>query len=303
MRTKKYLKIALLVVIAALFIWTFIFLYQKSQPKVKVYETVVPEVTDLEKTTVATGKVEPRDEVLIKPQISGIISEVYKEAGQSIKQGEVIAKVKVIPELGTLNSAESRVRLAEINAAQAETDFARTQKLYNDKLISAEEYEKGEVSVKQAREELQTAKDNLEIVKEGITKNSASFSSTLIRSTITGLILDVPIKVGNSVIMSNTFNDGTTIATVAGILYVARDQIKAIIAKIKEVSDDDFDDDFDDESFDDDSFDDDEIFPEPSKDDRDYVSINITDTDDDPSVAEEETQETETPSEESNEKE
>ena len=95
----------------------------------------------------------------------------------------------------------------------------------------------------------------------------------------------------------------TTIATVAGILYVARDQIKAIIAKIKEVSDDDFDDDFDDESFDDDSFDDDEIFPEPSKDYRDYVSINITDTDDDPSVAEEETQETETPSEESNEKE
>ena len=206
-----------MVVIAALFIWTFVFLYQKSQPKVTVYETIVPEVTDIEKTTVATGKVEPRDEVLIKPQISGIIAEVYKEAGQSVKQGEVLAKVKVIPELGQLNSAESRVRLAEINAAQAETDFARTQKLYNDKLISAEEYEKGEVSVKQAREELQTAKDNLEIVKEGITKNSASFSSTLIRSTITGLILDVPIKVGNSVIMSNTFNDGTTIATVANM--------------------------------------------------------------------------------------
>ena len=92
----------------------------------------------------------------------------------------------------------------------------------------------------------------------------------------------------------------TTIATVAGILYVARDQIKAIIAKIKEVYEDDFEDDLDEESFDDDSFDDDEIFPEPSKDDRDYVSINITDTDDDPSVAEEET---ETPSEESDEKE
>ena len=143
MKTKKFLKIALLVVIAALFIWTFVFLYQKSQPKVTVYETIVPEVTDLEKTTVATGKVEPRDEVLIKPQISGIIAEVYKEAGQSVKQGEVLAKVKVIPELGQLNSAESRVRLAEINAAQAETDSARTQKLYNDKLISAEEYEKG----------------------------------------------------------------------------------------------------------------------------------------------------------------
>lgn len=128
MKTKKFLKIALLVVIAALFIWTFVFLYQKSQPKVTVYETIVPEVTDLEKTTVATGKVEPRDEVLIKPQISGIIAEVYKEAGQSVKQGEVLAKVKVIPELGQLNSAESRVRLAEINAAQAETDFARDRK-------------------------------------------------------------------------------------------------------------------------------------------------------------------------------
>ena len=154
MKTKKYLKIASLVVVAAIFIWTFVFLYQKSQPKVKVYETIVPETADLEKTTVATGKVEPRDEVLIKPQISGIISEVYKEAGQSVKQGEVIAKVKVIPELGTLNSAESRVRLAEINAKQAETDFARIEKLFNDKLISNEEYEKGEVNVKQAREEL-----------------------------------------------------------------------------------------------------------------------------------------------------
>lgn len=214
---KKYLKITLLVVVAAIFIGTFIFLYQKSKPKTTVYETITPEIADLEKTTVAPGKVEPRDEVLIKPQISGIISEVYKEAGQTIKQGEVIAKVKVIPELGQLNSAESRVRVAEISTAQAETDHERIKKLYNDKLISREDYEKSEVEIKKAREELQTAKDALEIIKEGITKNSASFSSTLIRSTIDGLILDVPIKVGNSVIMSNTFNDGTTIATVANM--------------------------------------------------------------------------------------
>ena len=214
---KKYLKITLLVVVAAIFIGTFIFLYQKSKPKTTVYETITPEIADLEKTTVATGKVEPRDEVLIKPQISGIISEVYKEAGQTIKQGEVIAKVKVIPELGQLNSAESRVRVAEISTAQAETDHERIKKLYNDKLISREDYEKSEVEIKKAREELQTAKDALEIIKEGITKNSASFSSTLIRSTIDGLILDVPIKVGNSVIMSNTFNEGTTIATVANM--------------------------------------------------------------------------------------
>ncbi len=217
MSMKKYVKIALLVIVALIFIGTFVFLYQKSQPKASVYTILNAEITDLKKTTVATGKIEPRDEILIKPQISGIIDEVYKEAGQKIKKGEVIAKVKVIPELGQLNSAESRVRLAEINARQGETDFARMKKLFESKLISSEEYEKSEVAVKQAREELQTAKDNLEIVKEGITKNKASFSSTLIRSTIDGLILDVPVKAGNSVIMSNTFNDGTTIATVANM--------------------------------------------------------------------------------------
>ena len=214
---KKFLKITLLVVLAAILIGTFAFLWIKSRPQTIVYETVKAEVADLQKTTVATGKVEPRDEILIKPQISGIVSELYKVAGQTIKKGEVIAKVKVIPELGQLNSAESRVRLAKINAAQADTDFARIEKLYKEKLISREEFEKSEVTLKQSREEVQTAKDALEIIKEGITKNSASFSSTMIRSTIDGLILDIPVKAGNSVIMSNTFNDGTTIATVANM--------------------------------------------------------------------------------------
>ena len=215
MKTKKYLKIGILVAVAAIFIWTFVFLWQKSRPEIIVYNVVSPEVTDLEKTTVATGKVQPRDEVLIKPQISGIIDVLYKEAGQTVKKGEVIAKVKVIPELGTLNSAESRVRLAEINGAQAETDFARLESLYKDGLISSEEYEKGRVTVQQAREELQAARDNRDIVRDGITQSSADISSTLIRSTIDGLILDVPVKVGNSVIMANTMNDGTTIASVA----------------------------------------------------------------------------------------
>lgn len=214
---KKFLKITLLVVLTAGIIGTFVFLWMKSRPKVVVYETVNAEITDLQKTTVATGKVEPRDEILIKPQISGIIDEVYKEAGQSIRKGEVIAKVKVIPELGQVNSAESRVRLAEINEKQAQTDFDRVEKLFKDKLISREDFEKSEVALKQTRVEVQTAKDALEIIKEGITKNSASLSSTLIRSTIDGLILDVPVKAGNSVIMSNTFNDGTTIATVANM--------------------------------------------------------------------------------------
>lgn len=214
---KKFIKILVIVAIVAIFISTFAFLYVKSQPKEIVYELVTPTIGNIEKTTIATGKVEPRDEILIKPQISGIVEQVYKIAGQPIKKGEVIAKVKVIPELGQLNSAESRVRIAEINCKQATQEFERQKKLYTDKLISKEEFEKSQVAMKTAKEERTTAKDNLDIVKLGITKNSASYSNTMIRSTIDGLILDIPIKKGNSVIMSNAFNDGTTIATVANM--------------------------------------------------------------------------------------
>lgn len=139
---KKYIKIISLVLIALIFIGTFVFLYQKSQPKDTAYDILHTKTTDLAQITVATGKIEPRDEVQIKPQISGIISEVYKEAGETVKKGEIIAKVKVIPELGSLNSAESRVRLAEINGRQAETDLERMEKLYQSKLVSSEEYKR-----------------------------------------------------------------------------------------------------------------------------------------------------------------
>ena len=167
---KKFIRIGIMVVIALLFIGTFVFLYQKSQPKDVEYNVLKVVKSNIVQTTVATGKIEPRDEVQIKPQISGIISEVYKEAGENVKKGEVIAKVKVIPELGQLNSAESRVRLAEMNGRQAEIDLERMEKLYEKKLVSSEEYEKTLLTTKQAREEIQAAKDNLEIIKEGITK-------------------------------------------------------------------------------------------------------------------------------------
>ena len=214
---KKFFRILLFVIIALIFVGTFMFLYTKSKPKEVVYDTYTATISDLEKSTVATGTIVPRDQILIKPQISGIISDVYKKAGQAIHKGEVIAKVRVIPDLGSLNSAENRVRIAEINQKQYAKDFDRMKKLFDDKLISREDYEKSLLTLNTAKEESKTAKDALQIIREGITKNSASFSSTLIRSTIDGLILDIPIKKGNSVIMSNTFNDGTTIATVANM--------------------------------------------------------------------------------------
>ena len=214
---KKYLKIALLALVAIVFAGTFVFLYIKSRPQPVAYDEFTPKRMDIRKTTVVTGKIEPRNEVNVKPQISGIITEILKEAGQTVQEGEVIAKVKVIPDMGQLSAAQSRVRLAAINERQARTDYEREKTLYDKGLVSADEYDKVAQTWKQAKEEVAASGDNLEVVRDGVSKSNASASSTLIRSTITGLILDVPVKVGNSVILSNTFNDGTTIATVANM--------------------------------------------------------------------------------------
>ena len=214
---KKYLKFVIALLVLSIFVGTFIFLWKKSQPQPVVYEELSPKYGDIVKTTIVTGKIEPRNEVSVKPQISGIITEILKEAGDQVQQGEVIAKVKVIPDMGQLSSAESRVRLADINLQQAQTDYDREKNLFDQKLVSADEYDKVRQQLRQATEELAAAQDALQVVRDGVSKSNASASSTLIRSTISGVILDIPVKVGNSVINSNTFNDGTTIATVANM--------------------------------------------------------------------------------------
>ena len=210
-------KISAASVVALIFIGTFVFLWIKSRPQPVVYSEFEASYGDLRKTTVLTGKIEPRNEVNVKPQISGIISEIVKEAGQTVQAGEVIAKVKVIPDMSQLSSAQSRLRLADINLKQAKTDYERERVLYDKGLVSADEYDKINQTYQQAREERAAAEDNLEVVRDGVSRSNANASSTLIRSTITGVILDIPVKVGNSVILSNTFNDGTTIATVANM--------------------------------------------------------------------------------------
>lgn len=214
---KKYFKYILMALVAVIFIGTFVFLYIKSQPQPEIYDEFTLQRMDIRKTTVVTGKIEPRNEVNVKPQISGIITEILKEAGETVHEGEVIAKVKVIPDMGSLSAAQSRLRLAEINRKQAQTDYDREKTLFDKGLVAADEYDKIAQALRQAREEVDAAQDNLEVVRDGVSKSNASASSTLIRSTITGLILDIPVKVGNSVILANTFNDGTTIATVANM--------------------------------------------------------------------------------------
>ena len=212
---KKFFKYLAFALIALIFIGTFVYLFSKSRKKEIIYKEIPVEIKDIRKTSVVTGRIEPRNEVNIKPQINGIISELYKEAGQMVREGEVIARLKVIPDMGSLSSAESRLRLAELNLKQAETDYRREKQLYDKDLVSADEYDKVVQSLKQAEEEHAAAKEALEVIRDGVSSTNATGSTTLVRSTITGLILDIPVKVGNSVIQANTMNDGTTVATVA----------------------------------------------------------------------------------------
>ena len=149
---KKYSKLIVAAIVALIFIGTFVFLYEKSQPKPVEYTEFTPKMGDVLKTTVITGKIEPRNEVNVKPQISGIITEICKQAGDFVQAGEVIAKVKVIPDMGQLSSAQARVRLAEINLKQAQVNFGREEQLYKKQLVSADEFDKVKQSLQQAKE-------------------------------------------------------------------------------------------------------------------------------------------------------
>jgi len=201
--------------VLGIFVWTLWFLYQKNQEPPVVFETKTPAVRTIIKKSVATGSVVPRNETFIKPQISGIIQNIYVKAGDIVKEGDLIAKVKVIPDMVALNNAENRVNRAEISLNNAQMDYDRNKKLADEKVISEAEFQQFQIARRQAQEELNAAEDALAIIKEGVSKKSASSSNTLIRSTVNGMILDVPVEEGFNVIEANNFNDGTTIASVA----------------------------------------------------------------------------------------
>ena len=214
---KRILRIAGFVLLGLLVLSTFVFLWQKSRPKTVNYNIETAVKGDVEKRTVATGKVEPRNEILIKPQMSGIIAEVFKEAGDKVQAGDIIARIQVVPDMVNLSSAESRVQRAQLAADPSKANYERDRRLYDNEVISREEFEKVELQYKNDQEELRAANDNLSLVRTGITQSSAKTSNTLVRSTVSGTILDVPVKAGNSVIQSNNFNDGTTVASVANL--------------------------------------------------------------------------------------
>lgn len=212
---KKIFRILGIVILVGIFGGTIYFLYTKSKKVPEIYETKNPFVTNVVRKTVATGSVVPRKEIEIVPQVSGIIDQLYIVAGDFVKKDQVIAKIKIIPDMVNLNNAENRLNRAKLNADDAKIDFDRQQKLFDQKVISYEEYKKSKVTYDASREEMSAAENNLDLIKNGVTKKASSATNTLVRATVNGMVLDVPIKEGNSVIQSNTFNNGTTICTVA----------------------------------------------------------------------------------------
>jgi len=212
---KKALWIFLLVIFLGAFAWTIVYLINKQKQPDVVYVTSLPEVKNIINKTVATGSVVPRKEIEIKPKVSGIVETIYVVAGQLIKKNDLIAKVRIIPNMVSLNNAESRVNKAKLLLKNAETEFYRQEKLFKDKVIAEAQFQEYKLTFDNAKEELDASENNLQLIKEGILKQSGQVSNTLIRSTISGMVLDVPVIEGHSVIESNTFNNGTTIASVA----------------------------------------------------------------------------------------
>jgi len=198
-------------------IYTIYYLYQKDQKSPIKYELVNVEKNVITKRTVATGSVVPRKEIEIKPKISGIVEVLYVQPGDLVKAGDLIAKVRVIPNMLSLNEAESRLNRAKLSLKEVELEFNRKKLLYDQKVIAKAEFETIELKLDNTKEELSTSESNLQLVKEGVAKSQGAITNTLIRSTITGMVLQVPIEEGNSIIESNNFNDGTTIATVANM--------------------------------------------------------------------------------------
>jgi HlyD family secretion protein len=214
---KRIIPITIGLGILAAFAWTLIFLYQKSQAKAVVYETETPFVTDIVKKSVATGKIVPREEIEIKPRINGVIDKLEVEPGDKVKKGDVIARIKVIPDMVNLNAAESRVSQARIRLRAAKRELDRARQLLAKQALSEANFRTYELDYQLRKQEVSAAWNNLQLIKKGATSGASGKVSNVVYSTVNGTILTTPFEEGASVIQSNNFNPGTTIATIANM--------------------------------------------------------------------------------------
>jgi len=211
---KKFIMFGVLGLVALVFVGTIVFLYKKSQQPPVVYQVDQPIKTTIIKKTVAIGKVIPRREIEVKSQVSGVVEKLFVVAGQTVKKGDIIAKITLRPNMLNVNSAESQVQTAKINLQNAEQEYNRQKSLYEQKLISASEFNKIQTTYGLQREAVNNAENALLLLKSGATKNSDKVSN-MIPATVDGMVLDVPNKEGAFIVESSTFQSGTSLATLA----------------------------------------------------------------------------------------
>ena len=214
---KKSVTIAILLLIVVVFGGSMYYLYQKNSEDPVVYETETPSKQNIVKKAVATGSILPLEEVLIKPNISGVIEEIYVEGGDYVKSGDLLAKIKVVPNLSALNDAKNAIDEAKINLDDQKRNYERQSSLFGKGVVPKTDLERAEVAYDQAKQSYAAANKRYDIVKTGTTSGLSNSANTLIRATVSGMVLEVPVEVGNQVIESNTFNEGTTIAAIADV--------------------------------------------------------------------------------------
>ncbi|MEM9647324.1 MAG: efflux RND transporter periplasmic adaptor subunit [Bacteroidota bacterium] len=214
---KKSVTIIILLLIVIVFGGSMYYLYQKNSEDPVVYETEKPSKQNIIKKAVATGSILPLEEVLIKPNISGVIEEIYVEGGDYVKSGDLLARIKVVPNLNALNDARNSIDEAKINLDDQKRNYERQLSLFNKGVISKADLERAQVAYDQAKQSYGAANKRYDIVKTGTTSGFRNAANTLIKSTVSGMVLEVPVEVGNQVIESNNFNEGTTIAAVADV--------------------------------------------------------------------------------------
>jgi HlyD family secretion protein len=211
---KRFFIVLVFTLFIAAFLGTVAFLYKKSQEQPVVFETTQSFRADIVKKTVATGSIVPRREVALKSQVPGVVDKLYVEEGDDVQFGALVAKIRLIPDMVRLNNAEAALDAAQIDFEDAKREMERHEDLFNQELISDFEFNRFTLEFKRVKQQLEAAENNVELIREGSAKRSGN-ASNRVTSTVTGMILDIPVKEGTFIIESNTFNEGTTIATVA----------------------------------------------------------------------------------------
>lgn len=211
---RRILPIFIALSILGTFAWTLAFLYRKSKEAPIVYKTASPELRDIVHKTVAAGAIVPRREVSIKPRVSGIVQRLAVEPGQFIKAGDLIAEIKIVPNVVNLNTAEARLASANISLQNRKREHARLRALFEQQLLAEADLNRSDLELRLAEQEVSAASNNLQLIKEGAIRGSGKISN-LVLSTVEGMVIEVPVKEGASVIETNNFNEGTTIASVA----------------------------------------------------------------------------------------